>query len=123
MKALRVVDALRAHEVLQLRVADELGDRLLAEAARDPHDRLDLRREPEALGERQETPGAISSPSSPIIRSSSSCWAISPSQRRSRIGWACITKRSSSSAARTRSSQLARPRMRPGCRVSWEAIA
>ena len=41
VKALGVVDALRAHEGLQLRVADELRDRLLAQPAGDPHDGLD----------------------------------------------------------------------------------
>ena len=47
------------------------------------------------------------SPSSPSIRRSSSWWPISP-VRRSRIGCACRTRRSSASALRMRSSQLTR---------------
>ena len=48
------------------------------------------------------------SPSSPRIRSSSSCWTVAPVTR-STIGWAYRTKRSSSSASRIRPSHTASP--------------
>ena len=57
----------------------------------------------------RKAPGGISSPSSPFIRRSSSCCEISPVAM-SRIGCACSTNRSSSSAWWMRSIQVERER-------------
>ena len=62
--------------------------------------------------------GAISSPSAPRMRSSSSYWVASPVAR-STIGCACSTKRSSASASRIMSAH----EMRASIRVSGRSGA